>query len=66
MAPIIRIILRYGTFPLLYFGLIHENEAADLIADPEIIQWVSLAVGAVAPFIAEGWYFLARKLGWKK
>lgn len=66
MAPIIRIFLRYATFPLLYFGLIQEHEAADLIADPQIAQWVSLAAGFVAPFVSEGWYWLARKFGWEK
>ena len=66
MAPIIRIFLRYMTAPLLYFGLINANEASDLIADPEIAQWVSLAAGAIAPFVAEGWYWLARKWGWSK
>lgn len=66
MAPIIRILLRYATFPLLYYGLINENEASDLIADPEIAQWFSLAAGFVAPFIAEGWYWLAKRWGWAK
>lgn len=66
MAPIIRIFLRYATFPLLYFGLIQEHEAADLITDPQIAQWVSLAAGFVAPFAAEAWYWLARKFGWEK
>ena len=66
MAPIIRILLRYATFPLLYYGLINEHEAADLIADPEIAQWVSLGAGMVAPFVAEGWYWAARRLGWAK
>lgn len=64
MAPLIRILLRYLTFPFLYFGLINPNEARDLIADPEIAQWISLGLGVAAPFISEGWYWMARKLGW--
>ena len=66
MGPIIRIFLRYTTFPLLYFGLINPNEAADIIADPQIAQWVSLGAGIASPFLAEGWYWLARKWGWAK
>jgi len=66
MAPIIRIFLRYATFPLLYFGLINQNEASDLIADPEIAQWISLAAGFVAPIAAEGWYWMAKRFGWAK
>lgn len=66
MAPIIRIFLRYATFPLLYFGLITENEAADIIAEPEIAQWVSLGLGMVAPVISESWWWFARKFGWDR
>lgn len=66
MAPLIRILLRYATAPLLYFGLINANEAGDLIADPEIAQWVSLGAGIAAPIITEGWYWLAKRFGWAK
>lgn len=66
MAPIIRIILRYLTFPLIAFGLINEREAADIITDPQITQWISLSAGMVAPFVAEGWWWLARKFGWNR
>lgn len=65
MAPIIRIFLRYATFPLIYYGLINENEAMDLIHDPEIAQWVSLCLGIVAPIISEGWFIMAKKFGWR-
>ena len=66
MAPIIRILLRYITLPLLYFGLITEPEAASIIAEPEIAQWVSLGLGTIAPVISEGWWWLARKFGWDR
>ena len=64
MAPFVRIALRYATLPLLYFGLINETEASDIINDPELLQWISLGLGSVAPIVAEGWYWLAKKLGW--
>lgn len=66
MAPFIRIGLRYATFPLLYYGLITEEEAALIITDPQLTQWISLGLGSAAPFIAEGWYYVARKFGWAK
>lgn len=66
MGPIVRIVLRYATFPLLYFGLINENEASDVITDPQIAQWVSLLAGMAAPFLTEGWYYLAKRYGWSK
>lgn len=66
MGAIIRIGLRYATFPLLYFGVITEHEASDLIADPEIAQWISLGLGIIAPIVSETWYLMARKFGWSK
>lgn len=66
MAPFIRIALRYLTFPLIIFGLINETEAADIISDPELTQWISLGLGMLSPLIAEGWYALARWWGWSK
>lgn len=65
MGAIIRIALRYATFPLLYYGVITEHEASDLIADPEIAQWVSLGLGIAAPIVSEGWYWLAKRFGWR-
>lgn len=64
MGPIIRIALRYATFPLLAFGLILPEEQQAIIADPEIVGWISTALGIAAPFVAEGWYWIARKFGW--
>lgn len=66
MAPIIRIALRYLTMPLLAIGLILPDEQQAIIADPEIVGWVSTALGMLAPIVAEGWYILARRLGWTK
>lgn len=66
MGPFIRIGLRYATMPLLYFGIINPDEAADIISEPELVQYISLGLGMIAPTIAEGWYYLARKLGWEK
>lgn len=66
MAPFIRIALRYLTLPLLAIGLILPEEQQEIIADPEVVQWISTAFGIVAPMVAEGWYWAARKLGWEK
>ncbi len=66
MAPIIRILLRYVTLPLLAAGLILPEEQQALIGDPQIVGWVSTALGTVAPIIAEGWYVLAKRWGWSK
>lgn len=66
MAPLVRIALRYLTLPLLAIGLILPEEQQAIIADPEIVGWVSTGLGVFAPSVAEGWYWLARRFGWAK
>lgn len=66
MAPFIRIALRYVTLPLLAAGLILPDEQQAIIADPEVVSYVSTGLGMIAPVVAEGWYWLARKSGWSK
>lgn len=65
MAPLIRILLRYATGPLLALGLILPEEQQAIIGNPEIVGWVSTALGMMAPVLAEGWYALAKWLGWR-
>lgn len=64
MGALIRILLRYATFPLLWIGLILPDEQQAIIADPEIVGWISTGLGILAPIIAEWWYAAAKKLGW--
>jgi hypothetical protein len=66
MAPLVRILLRYATGPLLALGLIFPEEQQAIIADPEIVRYVSTGLGLLAPVLAEGWYMLARRFGWAK
>lgn len=65
MGAIARILLRYATFPLLAVGLILPEEQQNIIGDPDIVGWVSTALGMLAPVVAEGWYWLAKRWGWK-
>lgn len=66
MAPFIRIALRYLTMPLLALGLILPEEQQGIIADPVLVSWISTGLGMLAPIVAEGWYWAARKLGWRR
>jgi hypothetical protein len=66
MAPLIRIALRYLTFPLLWLGWILPAEQQDIIADPELVSWISTGLGILAPIVAEGWWWMARKFGWDR
>lgn len=66
MAPLVRILLRYITLPLLALGLILPEEQQAIIADPELVSYASTGLGLLAPLVAEGWYVLARQFGWAK
>jgi hypothetical protein len=66
MAPIIRILLRYVSLPLLALGLILPEEQQALIADPQLVEWLGTGLGLVASMVAEGWYWGARRFGWAK
>lgn len=64
-APVIRIILRYLTGPLLMIGLVLPEEQQAIIADPDIVAWVSTILGIIIPIVVERYYALARKYGWR-
>lgn len=65
MAPFIRILLRYVSMPLVLLGWVLPEEQAEIIADPDLVFWISQAVGWGIPIAVEGWYWLARRLGWR-
>ena len=57
-APLARIILRYVSGFLVAKGLL----ASDLSADPDLVLYLGLGIGAAVEFA----YSLARKRGWAK
>ncbi|KQU72413.1 hypothetical protein ASC75_23805 [Aminobacter sp. DSM 101952] len=60
MGPFIRIALRYGVG-----GLIGYQLAEQLAGDPVVVAVVTVAAIAAVGFVTEGFYMLARKLGWR-
>lgn len=57
MAPLVRIVIRYGV------GALVGMEMGDILAgDPDVIEVTLLGIGLAT----EGWYWLARKYGWSK
>jgi preprotein translocase subunit Sec61beta len=57
-APLARIVLRY----LVGAGVMGSGAIGDtLAADPDLVLYVSLAIGAAV----EGGYALAKRRGWK-
>lgn len=61
MGPFIRIALRYGVG-----GIVGYEVGQNLAADPDVIAVVTVGASAVAGLITEGWYLLARRMGWSK
>ena len=61
---IIRILLRYLAAALVARGLITTDLGAALAGDVEIATVLEVAVGTGIGVVVEGWYFLARKMGW--
>lgn len=66
MSVFIRIALRYGAGILVTRGLLGESDGNMLASDPQVAAALEVAAGAVLGAISEGWYMLARRLGWAK
>ena len=64
MSVLVRILLRYGAGILIAKGVLAPDIGTELAADPDITQAVQVGLGLVLGAISEGWYWLARKLGW--
>jgi hypothetical protein len=62
MTPIIRILLRVLAGFLVGKGF---TEAQTLAGDPELIALAEAGVGALILAVTEGWYYLAKRFGWK-
>ena len=59
MGPYVRIAIRYGVG-----GIVGYEIGSQLAADPDVIAVATAAAAAVVGFATEGFYMLARKLGW--
>lgn len=66
MAPFIRIFLRYLAGILVGYGLLTQEDASAISFDPDLVGLLEIAIGFLIGFCSEAWYYIARKLGWKK
>lgn len=64
MDVAIRIGLRYLAGFLVAKGFLMPDLGDALQKDPEILAAVQVAAGLAVGAISEGWYWLAKKLGW--
>lgn len=60
MGPFIRIALRYGVG-----GIIGYEAGSLLAADPDVVAIATVGATAAVGFVTEGFYLLAKRLGWK-
>ena len=59
-AAFIRILLRYAAAALVARGLVSVEDGSTLATDPDVQFVIGLGIGVVT----EGWYWLAKRLGW--
>lgn len=57
---IARIILRYLAAALVTWGILDANSGSLLGTDQDVVQLLGIGLGLAV----EGWYIIAKKLGW--
>lgn len=65
MGPFIRIGLRYLGGYLAARGFLAQTDT-DLFDDPDLVAALSYGGAMLCALASEGWYVLARKMGWAK
>lgn len=65
MLPIVRIFLYTFFGALASRGIINDGMAREFSSDPSIIEGAMQIVGVIGWFFTAGWYWVAKKLGWK-
>jgi hypothetical protein len=63
MAPFIRIGLRYLGGYLAARGWLAQGDSG-MFDDPELVAAISYAGAALCALAGEGWYWLAKRMGW--
>lgn len=62
---LIRILLRYVAAALIAHGFL-SAESADFASDPDVVDAVQIAAGALIGAAVEAWYYFARRFGWDR
>lgn len=65
MSVAVRIVLRYLAAFLVAKGVLLPADGALFATDPELLQAAELALGVLLGALAEAWYWLAKRLGWR-
>lgn len=65
IAPLTRIILRWVAGILVAKGFFAPEDGLWLQADPDVAMVGQMALGAAVGALAEVWYWIARRAGWR-
>lgn len=60
IGPIVRIALRYGVG-----GIIGFQVGSQLAVDPDVIAVTTAAAAMIVGALTEGFYWLAKRMGWR-
>lgn len=60
MGPFVRILIRYGVGAVIGYEV-----AANLASDPDVVAVVTVGATFAVGVATEGWYALAKRLGWR-
>lgn len=64
LAVTARLLLRYGAGFLIAKGLLAPEAGPELANDVDLQAMIQVGLGLAMTAAAEGWYALARRLGW--
>lgn len=65
LAPLARVILRYVAGALLGAGVSVGAAGYVLADDPDLVMLVSIGLSFLIGAASEGFYYLAKKYGWR-
>jgi len=64
-GAVARIVLRYLAGILVTRGLLSASDSDFLTTDPDVAMFVEAGAGLALGAAVEGWYWLAKRLGWR-
>lgn len=64
-AALARIVLRYLAGILVAVGWLAPDLGSQLAVDPDVLGLVANLVGLTIMAVTEGWYWAAKRFGWK-
>lgn len=65
IAPLTRIVLRWIAGILVAKGFFAPEDGLWLQSDPDVAMAGQMALGAAVGALAETWYYVARRMGWR-